>query len=320
MSKKGWINITGLFASLLTIIIVIFEFFLKEEALMLKITILISFFCLFLILLLVWLLSQNRKERNIKIAILGEVLTGKTFYFGVLFHFLQYYENEKYLIYPYGSQTIARILYYSNWIIEKRELFPCTCVGENECLEGKAEKKIAFVKKKIHFIMSDNSGEEFRRISLKMSSDSSLLEETRSLPLSETTYFDRIVLTSDCIFLMISIDFIWGNSDNDNFDNVQNNYIAALQAIANNEFKSKSKVPLALIISKSDLMRFYNVNEEETLNKLNKVIQVINKRFSINKVFFVSAIEQKSPKDYRDYLLHPKGIENPIIWCLEVLG
>ncbi|MFC2085014.1 hypothetical protein ACFLS9_08160 [Bacteroidota bacterium] len=308
MNKNFWIKITGLYASILTIMMVLFEFFFLGYAFDIKVKIIISISFFFFIIVLLYLLYSYWKEKFIRIALLGDIACGKTFFIAVLFDYLQAYQNPKYDIYPWGKQTLNRILKFSDYLKSKRRLDP-TSMDSNEQMEGKAQKKKTILRKKIHFEMIDSSGEEFVRIA---KNESAYL-------FHETTFFDRYVLKSECVFLMISVDFIWDQKYETKFENMVNKYIIAVQIIAENNTIKKSRNSLALIISKSDLLALYNVSEEQTLIKIEKLINVIKKRFDRNEFFFVSSIKQETLDSYDYFSILPKDIEKPIIWCLEKL-
>lgn len=315
MSKRYMAGFLGVVASIITLVAALFQDIFPDADGITKFYVVFLILILSLFLFLVQLLVQAKKEKILKVALLGKIACGKTFFIAVLFEFLQEFQGEGVEIFPFGEDTIEKIKYYSN-TLRSRELFDGTQplhgydeAHKNELkFEAKAIKKYSLRKRRYYLNVFDSSGESFQGMANSIHTN---------------TFFLNHVLNSDVVFLLLDIDSIFsGYSDYYDFDRDLAMYISAIQILAENSGKLKSKTPLALILTKSDRLINYGIKEEDVLNKISKLLKVIEKRFVKYNVFFVSAIEitkpgstENEPSGFR-YNVKPIEIEKPLLWSL----
>lgn len=307
MKKDVYYKAFGLYVSILSIIVAVFEFVLTNLSKTEKALSLALYTSVYILGFILFYFNTIAREKRVRIALLGDINCGKTFFLAVFFDYLQDYKSEKYLIYPWGKHTLERIQYYLD-VLRFHKRFPATRpMEEKVMLEGKAVKAKHLFHKRIHFEMYDSSGEEFNEFAYNQ----------KPRYLYDNLYFDKFVTTSDLVFLMISTDLIWGKELLNGFEQSLNNYISTVQIMADSRAKIKSSTPIALIISKSDLLENYGVTESQTIEKIKKLINVIEKRHLNFKLFFISSIKLNSAWSYDDFIFMPNKIEQPIIWYLE---
>lgn len=261
----------------------------------------------------------QKNPTTISISLLGFPRAGKTVYLTVLFDLLQRQRNTGIDFNPYGSETIERVHSDLN-ILAKQEWLSKT--KQNEVFFYRAyatlKNSIKIFERKYKLEIADFAGENFDE-----------LNPSTEMWLHKSEFF-LYVVQSDAIMMAIDISKII-DSQNSEVETLQNSYIAAIQILIEKkgvESSNRLKAPVTILFLKSDKLSS-SKQEEEVLLKMNRLLEVCQKRCLSFNYFFVSSvgltvdkIDSISSKDSIENppkQLTPFNVTEPLIWVMKRL-
>ncbi len=312
------------FQKLSTIIIVLSVFIITTFTLLIAESIVIREFALILLGLFTTLVSilvavmfvstTRRNPRALSIALIGPPAAGKTVYLTMLYRELENGKVGSLIFSPYGRQTTETISY--NLSLMASGVFPPpTPLSHVEIYEAVASYGSGFFSQRYRLQIADFAGEHlnlFRQIGQEnnRSLDSELLDYAQSC---------------DAILLMIDTAILLDEKKHE-IALLENNLVTFLHLLVEKRGKdpfTSLRLPIGLIISKSDLLEKYNFIggednfEMEISRKLARLFSVTESRFSHFRLFLVSSLGS-TPYEPNIPPVHiqPKNILEPLFWIL----
>ena len=253
----------------------------------------------------VFLRTLTKNPATLKVALLGEKGSGKTVYLTVLFRELQLLGTGYISFQPYGVETIEMVNSNLN-ILARGEWLPSTPAGTVSVFRANAKVGSGLFMKRYTLDFGDYAGEHMGELDSK---DARWLHKTE--------YFDYVI-GADAIFLVMdSIRIIGG--DRVEIECIQNRLIAAFQVLLTQKripIEHRIKIPICLIVMKSDLLRLKNLSENDVLERIQNLINVCKARCQSFNIFFVSSVGKLGLNESPPEVLLPRNVTEPIIWTI----
>jgi GTPase SAR1 family protein len=269
----------------------------------------------------------NKNPTTITLSILGLPHSGKTVYLTVLFDLLLRTRHEGITFVPYGLETIEQVtgdvtnLLAGNWLAPTKPgtVFYYRANASVTTLSGISRRRFKLE-------IADYAGEYIEEF-----------DSSSPMWLHKSDYF-KYVIQSEGVFLTLDAAYIYWETPS-RVNSMLNNYIAAMQILAENKGSEdrKLKLPVAILFLKSDEIwsqhLFDNTTpqlgnpqtkaENSVLDKASRLLEVCRNRCENFNYFFVSSVGEvvMEGKDRGSLTgnISPKNVVEPLLWILRKL-
>jgi len=262
-----------------------------------------------------------RKTINLPVTLMGFVNSGKSVYLAVLFDELQKSNQLDYYIFPYGADTIKKILKDTS-TLNSGTWLSRTCRGEDFYYQAFITSKNKLLNKKYLLEMGDFSGEIFRYFNQENN------DIGTSTWLHDESFFEY-VLHSKGIFFAVDLEFFITKNKSDfysnfNLDDILNMFIATIHIIAEKkgvDNNYKIEIPICILFLKSDLIETNKINKDYIVNLSERLLKVCENRCRFFAHFFISSVGTTEEIYNQEHIpktpLKPINVTEPIIWLLD---
>ncbi|WP_429165704.1 TRAFAC clade GTPase domain-containing protein [Aeromonas rivipollensis] len=236
--------------------------------------------------------------------IIGQPRTGKTVYLSVLFDELQRHYSNRVDFQPSGSETVEKVNSNLN-CLRKGSWLPSTEVNTAFYFRARASIGTGFFKQYYTVEVGDYAGEHIDEF-----------DASSDMWLHKTDYF-KYALSSDALMFCIDGSILCSN-DIEKIENSQSMLIGAYQMLLT-ETQSKAgeglKIPVALLLLKSDLFNFDMEGLDLLRTKYARLITLMEKKSKYFEIFSVSSVGETvdgmPPKQ-----MNPHNVCQPMLWLL----
>ena len=256
-------------------------------------------------------ISLFLKDIPVNVVIMGDRYCGKSVYITCAFNQLQ--RITKKISFSLSDYNTIERIFADIHSLRKQKWLPITIPSDYDkvfCYKGTILKKGRIISKKFNISLADYSGEEYERFSNK---------DTAPKWFHESLYF-RYVLNSDVIFLSIDISALKMTKEQavHTIDWQIQRQIASLHIYMKEKSigpESKIKIPICLLIMKSDL-----IPEMERSN-IERTYFIELTDFCKNKcvkfrMFWVTSTGVVDKDGSPVIPLMPQNVAEPIIWAV----
>jgi len=252
-----------------------------------------------------WFRTLDRNPFPLKVALLGAPQSGKTVFLTVLFRELQVFQRGPIRFQPYGRETIETVSDNLSHLSAGYWLKP---TSEDSVFFFRANAVIGtgIFKRKYTVEIGDYAGERIGEF-----------DTASERWLHRTEYF-KYAVGCDIVFLAVDGGILVGD-DGAEVERIQLRLIAALQVLIEEKgvpSDSQLRIPVGLLILKSDLIRRAELSDQDVLLRLNRLVDVCRQRCRHFQAFFVSAIGMSDNPLGPPSTLQPIDVVEPMVWAL----
>ncbi len=250
-----------------------------------------------------FLRTLNKNPTTVKVAIVGQPLSGKTVYLSVLFNELLTHKEESIVFQAYGIETIEQVEKNIKRLQGGSWLKP-TLASSTFYFRANAILRKGLFSPKYTVEIGDYAGEKSKEF------------DSRSNEWLHKTEYFKYVITSDIILLAVD-GAILNDGKQSHIEEIQSTLVAAIQVLLDEKglsVDSELNIPVALLIMKSDLLPDEIINSIEDL--FSRLINLCTNRIRNFKIFTVSSVGELNIGGTPPHKINPQNVVAPMVWGL----
>jgi len=246
--------------------------------------------------------ALRKYPSSLRILLIGPPAAGKTVYLTVLFRELETGRVGNLIFAPFGDETTSMVARNFASLASGRFPLP-TPMGAFDIYEAVARFGGPFGRHyRIH--VNDSAGEHLTNIEKWSPQDDGLMKLL--------IHSDAVIMMVDCVRVL--------HLDDGRIAQLETSLIATLNVMIEKRSENPTAlfpVPVALVLSKSDVAWEIDDGEAIVLHRLENLVAVAQRRCRRFKYFFVSSLGSRPGDDGAPpRVLHPSKVTDPLIWIL----
>lgn len=249
--------------------------------------------------------TLNKNPTTFRAFIIGQPRAGKTVYLSVLFDELQNYSKNNIDFQPYGSETIEKVNTNLS-LLRRGKWIPSTEINTAFFYRARASVGKGIFKSNYTVEIGDYAGEHIGEF-----------DSSSEFWLHKTEYF-KYSLASDALIFSIDGDVLM-SGDTEKIEESQSMLIGAYQMLLTESSKAgeKFKIPVALVLLKSDLFTSEDEAHEMLKDRYARLIRLMSGKSEQYKEFLVSSVGSigKDGRPIGD--MKPVNVTQPMLWFLQ---